>query len=187
MTMVTGELGTKYPYQYQFINRGIGGNRSVDLLTRIKADVINLKPDYLSILVGINDVSADIDIQNGVSADKYEIVMDMIINEIKTELPAIKIMLLEPFVVRNARTEYSPEYPDRSFEKYTQEVGLRSAAVKQLAEKYDLTFVPLQDVFTAAEATAPYKCYWLKDGVDPTAAGHTLIKREWIKAFETIR
>ncbi len=187
VTMVTGELGTKYPYQYQFINRGIAGNRSVDLLARVKSDVINLKPDYLSLLVGINDVSADIDIQNGVSAEQYEVILDMILSEVKTAQPEIRIMLLEPFVVYNARTDYSPEFPNRSFEKYTKEVGLRSAAVKRLAEKYNAVFVPLQEIFTAAEADAPYVGYWVKDGIHPTAFGHNLIKQEWLKAFETIR
>lgn len=187
VTMISGELGANYPYQYQFLNRGISGNRCVDLLARIKSDIINLKPDYLSILIGVNDVWHELDFQNGVSAEKYEIVLDMIIDEVKKALPDIKIMLLEPFVLSGNGTEYTPERPGRDFELFNKEVRLRAAAAKRIAAKYDLTFVPLQDMFTAAEATAPYKGYWLKDGVHPTAAGHTLIKREWIKVFETIR
>ena len=186
-TMVSGELGANYPYQYQFLNRGISGNRSVDLLARIKEDIINLKPDYLSILIGVNDVWHELDRQNGVSAEKYEVILDMIIDEVKTALPDIKILLLEPFVLSGSGTTYNPERPNRTFERFDKEVRLRAAAAKRIAEKYDLTFVPLQDVFTKAQADAPCDNYWLKDGVHPTAFGHTLIKREWIKAFETIR
>ena len=187
VTMVSGELGANYPYQYQFLNRGVSGDRSVDLLARIKSDIINLKPDYLSILIGVNDVWHELDLQNGVSAEKYEVVLDMIIDEVKTALPNIKIMLLEPFVLSGSGTTYNPERPGRTFERFDKEVRLRAAAAKRIAEKYDLTFVPLQDVFTKAQADAPYEGYWLKDGVHPTAFGHTLIKREWIKAFETIK
>ena len=187
VTMISGELGATYPYQYQFLNRGISGNRSVDLLARIKSDLINLKPDYLSLLIGVNDVWHELDRQNGVSAEKYEVILDMIINEVKTALPDIKILLLEPFVLPGTGTRENPAVPGRTFPLFDKEVRLRAAAAKRIAEKYALTFVPLQDIFTKAEADAPYEGYWLKDGVHPTAFGHTLIKREWIKAFETIR
>ena len=55
-TMVAGELGLSEPNEYKFYNRGISGNRVLDLYARWKTDCLNLKPDYLSILVGINDV-----------------------------------------------------------------------------------------------------------------------------------
>ena len=60
------------------------------------------------------------------------------------------------------------------------------AAAKRLAEKYNLTFVPLQERFNQANADAPAMGYWLRDGVHPTAAGHELIKNAWLEAFETI-
>lgn len=60
-TLVSAKLGFDEPNQYEFFNRGIGGNRSVDLLARIKSDVINLKPDVMSILIGVNDVWHEVD------------------------------------------------------------------------------------------------------------------------------
>ena len=72
-TMVKGELGLEYPGQYTFLNRGISGDRIVDIYARIKADIINLKPDYMSILIGVNDVWHELGgCCNGVSAEKYE-------------------------------------------------------------------------------------------------------------------
>ena len=76
---VSGHLGAKYPYQFQYINRGISGNRVVDLYARIKMDMINLKPDYMSILIGINDVWHEIFDKNGVAADKFEMVYGLMI------------------------------------------------------------------------------------------------------------
>ena len=55
-TMAAGVLGRKEPYAYEFMNRGISGNRIVDLHARIRKDMINLQPDYISILIGVNDV-----------------------------------------------------------------------------------------------------------------------------------
>ena len=56
-----------------------------------------------------------------------------------------------------------------------------------MAEKNNLLFVPLQEIFDKANADAPADGYWLWDGVHPSAAGHELIKREWLKAFETMK
>ena len=54
-----------------------------------------------------------------------------------------------------------------------------------VAEKYGLTFIPLQEKFDEAVKLAPND-YWLQDGVHPMPAGHELIKREWLKAFKTL-
>ena len=92
--MVSATLGAAYPQKYEFINRGIGGDRIVDLYARIKIDLINLKPDYLSILIGINDVWHEIQSQNGVDNKKFKKVLSMLIEEVKEALPDIKIIML---------------------------------------------------------------------------------------------
>ena len=56
VTMTAGKIAVDYPGQFRFLNRGISGNRIVDVYARIKKDIINLKPDYVSILIGVNDV-----------------------------------------------------------------------------------------------------------------------------------
>ena len=102
-TIVSGKLGYEYPDEYNFINRGISGNRSVDLYARIKQDLINHRPDYLSILIGVNDVWHELNEQNGVAAPKFEMVYSMLIEEIKEALPDIKIfILLQIFTTNNA-------------------------------------------------------------------------------------
>ncbi len=184
--MVAGELGANEPYQYTFLNRGISGNRVVDLFTRIKQDMINLKPDYMSILIGVNDVWHEYTRQNGVSAEKFELVYSLMIEELKQALPELKIMILEPFVLPGSATENTTELPNR-WEYFQDEVQLRAEAAKRIADKRGLTFVPLQEIFTVANADAPVQGYWLWDGVHPTPAGHNLIKRAWLKAFENMK
>ena len=78
-TLVAGTLGADRPAEFEYINRGISGNRVVDLYARIKADIINLQPDYMSILIGINDDWHELEYKNGVSTQKYETIYNMLI------------------------------------------------------------------------------------------------------------
>ena len=126
-TLVKGELGYDNPGQYTFYNRGISGNRVVDLYARIKIDFINLKPDYLSILIGVNDVWHEFGCKNGVSAEKYFKIYSMLIEEIMEALPDTKIMIMEPFVLKGAGT-------DAHFEEFQSEVQKRAAKAKKIAE-----------------------------------------------------
>lgn len=178
-TNVAQKLGYDYPGEYEFINKGISGNRIVDLYARIKIDLINLKPDYMSILIGVNDVWHEINKENGVCAEKYEKIYDMLISEVLEALPNIKIMILEPYVVKGTATE-------EAWETFTVEVAKRAAAAKRIAEKYGLKFIPLQEKFDEMGKIAP-EPYWTGDGVHPANPGHELISREWIKAFEEIK
>ncbi len=176
--LVAAELGFEKPGQYEFINRGIGGNRSIDLLARIKIDGINLKPDIMSILVGVNDVWHDLGLKNGVDSETYELYYDLMVSQILKSLPKIKLIILEPFLLKGLRTE-------EEWDTFRSETEKRAAASRRIAEKYDLPFVPLMQKFDEAEKRAPSDV-WLLDGVHPTAAGHELIAREWIAAFKKI-
>ena len=175
---VSGELALDNPGEYEFFNRGIGGNRIVDIYARIKKDLINLKPDVMSILIGINDVWHEVGEQNGVDSDKFFNVYSLIIEEVKAALPNIKIMIMEPFVLKARATEENWDY-------FETETAKRQEMAKKIAEKYNLKYIPLQDKFNEAAKLAPND-YWLDDGVHPTYAGHELIKREWIKAFKEL-
>ncbi len=184
--MAAASLRADHPGEYTCYNRGISGNRVVDLYARIRSDMINLKPDYMSILIGINDVWHEYTSQNGVSAEKFEMVYGLMIEELLRELPNLKIMILEPFVLPGSATENTEEHPER-WEYFRKETDLRRAAAKRIAEKYGLLFVPLQDMLSEVDAQAGIKGYWLSDGVHPTPAGNELIKRRWLQAFEQLK
>ncbi len=181
-TFVTGKLGERYPGEYTFYNRGISGNRIVDVYARIKADIINLKPDYMSILIGVNDVWHEFGGKNGVDTEKFERIYCMLIEEVKAALPDIKFMILEPFVLHGAATDGKEDYPDK-YADFRADVEAKAAAAKRVAEKYGITFVPLQKAFDEAAEKAP-PSYWAWDGVHPTPMGHRIIERAWIAAFE---
>lgn len=181
---VKGELGFLYPEKFDFQNRGISGNRIVDLYARIKLDTINLKPDYLSILIGVNDVWHEISRENGVDVEKYKKIYCMMLDEIYEALPDIKIMILEPFVLEGQATCNTEEAPNR-WEIFNTEVKKRAQAAKEVAQKYNIPFISLQNKFDEVSKNTE-NSYWLADGVHPTAMGHELIKREWIKCFSNV-
>lgn len=106
----------------------------------------------------------------------------MLIEEILEALPEIKIMVMEPFVLEGSATTATEDEPER-WNIFCSEVRKRAQVAKRVAEKYNLMFIPLQEKFDEAAILAE-NSYWLYDGVHPTAMGHAVIKREWLKAFE---
>lgn len=184
--VVGGRLGYDYPLEYEFLNRGISGNRIVDVYARIKADIINLKPDYMSLLIGVNDVWAELIHENGIDAEKFYKIYDMLIEEICTALPNLKIMILLPYVLEGNATVSTEENPGR-FEYFKAEVAKRSEKAKMIAEKYNLPCIDLQTLFEEAVKKTGDSSYWVWDGVHPTITGHELIARAWLKAFEEMK
>lgn len=174
-TLVSAALGCERPDEFEFINRGIFANCITDLIARVKSDFINLEPDYVSILVGVNDARREILEKNGVVAEKFEMYYNILIEEIKESLPDCRIMILEPFVLKAPQNE-------EIWEELRCEVEKRAAIAKKVAEKNNLVFAPLMKAFDDAAQKAPVS-YWAWDGIHPSAAGHEIIKRAWLKAF----
>ncbi|MBE6752502.1 MAG: lysophospholipase [Ruminococcaceae bacterium] len=177
--IVAAKYMSESPNEFRFINKGISGNRIVDLYARIKIDLINLKPDYLSILIGINDVWHELASENGVANEKFRKILSMLIEEVKEELPDIKIIMLEPFVLKGPAT-------GEKWAEFRSETELRAKTVKEVAEKYNLSFVPLQNKFDELSKSTE-TTYWLADGVHPTAAGHGVISKALCEEFDRMQ
>ena len=182
--LVGAKLGYENPGKYKYVNRGISGNKSVDVAGRIKEDIIDVAPDYMSLLVGVNDVWHGIDYNWWATCDDLVKSLTEIIEKTREAFPDVKIMLLEPYILKEYATASSEEKPDK-WETFVREVGARQRITMECAEKFGVKFVPLQSVFDKAASIAGVK-YFSEDGVHPTPAGHELIAREWIKAFETL-
>jgi lysophospholipase L1-like esterase len=154
------------------MNRGIGGNRIVDLAARVREDVINLKPAVLSVLIGVNDTWHKYARHGnqGVTVEKFERVYREFLKEVRGELPGVKLVIGEPFVLRCGVVTG----------EWEAEMARRRAVVKKLAREFKAVFVGFQGMFDEAVKEAPAE-YWAYDGVHPTPAGHWLMAREWIK------
>ncbi len=175
-TMTAGLLHQKFPGRFEFLNRGVSGNRIVDLYARIKQDVINLKPDYMSVLIGVNDVGHEFTHQNGVDPEKYEKIYTMFIEEVKAALPDIKIVILEPFIADG-------EWTREQGSEIRGVVEQTAAKAQKIAEKFDLPFVPLQAKIN--ELVEKFgESYVTHEGVHPTPVGHGVIAASLVEVLE---
>lgn len=163
-------LADRPDLELQVYNRGISGNRVPDLKARWASDCLDLKPDVLSILIGVNDQWHKLDGRYAGSVRDYEVGYRELLEATLSARPALVIVLCEPFVLRcGAVTE-------RWFPEFTE----RRAAAQLLAREFALPMVPFQSVFERALSTARPE-YWAADGVHPTAAGHQLMADAWLE------
>ena len=169
-------LEKKYPGQFKFINRGVSGNRITDLYERRQADILDIKPDFLSILVGVNDVWHEKTGGNGVDVETYLDTYHDLLKEIRQKLPDTKIVLMEPFVNEGRATQDDIEY-------FEGEIAMRSEAVQLLCAKHDVFFLSLQFDLYDLEEQKPAG-HWTLDGIHPTLNFHQYMADKWVKAFE---
>lgn len=160
-----------------FINRGISGNRVVDLEKRWKTDVLDLKPDVLSILIGINDTLW----KDAYSAEEYERRYDQLLADTLAALPQVRIVLCEPFLLPVGKYQVAATYAAT-----LAEVKKRQDAVARLAEKYKLPLVRFQKAYDDACLRAPAD-HWSWDGVHPHYAGHGLMADEWLRTVGALK
>lgn len=169
--MIATQLMGDQPGKWEVINRGISGNRIVDLYARWRIDALNFRPDIISMLIGVNDTGHEICNHNGVEVPRYDMIYRMIMDWTLEANPETKFVLMEPFVFPMGNVN----------DEWIKDVNLRRDVVRKIAEDYKQIFVPLQNVFDAALNEAPQD-YWIADGIHPTPAGHRLIQKEWMKA-----
>ncbi len=179
------KMGTGYPHfaaarlqadfpgeKFEFENRGISGNRVVDLYARWKLDALNLEPELISILIGVNDTWHEFSRQNGVELDRYEMIYRMLLKWTCEKLPGVKLVLMEPFCLASELVT----------EAWILEIRERAVIVRKLAEEFHALFIPLQELLTVAAEKSGSNLAILRDGVHPTPLGHQLIADAWLAA-----
>lgn len=175
VSFVAGDLFEKYPKEYEIINRGISGNRVSDLLGRYENDVVAYKPDYLSILIGVNDIwHGARDKSLYVTNKEFKERMTLLLDELIKKLPGAKILLVEPFVIHGDAT-------DDMFDKFARVKKLASIEAK-LAKERGIPFLKLQKKIEKYASIYGNKTV-IYDGVHPNLLGAKLIAKEWIKFF----
>jgi lysophospholipase L1-like esterase len=173
--IVASKIGYKYPSQkYLFVNRGVSGNKVPDLVARWEEDTIAIKPDVLSILIGVNDITAAARGNTAFSSESYANEYRSLLKKTIEQLPNARVVIGEPFLLPVGR------YKDQ-WEVHVKELEPRQKLAHQLSQEFNAAFVPYQGLFTtAAKKTA--NDTWLWDGVHPMPAGHELMAEAWIKA-----
>ncbi|MCB9885117.1 MAG: SGNH/GDSL hydrolase family protein [Planctomycetes bacterium] len=155
--------------QLQVWNRGISGNKVFQLADRWQQDCLELKPDLLSILIGVNDIWHTKNGKYDGTVATYARDYDALLTRTRAALPDVRLVICEPFVLRCGAIDDS-WFPE--FDHYR-------AAARDVADRHRARWVPFQAMFDAAIAYAPPE-HWAKDGVHPSAAGAALMAQTWL-------
>jgi lysophospholipase L1-like esterase len=164
-------LLARYPaLGLDILNRGIGGNTVRNLATRWEEDVIRLRPDWLSVKIGINDVWRAVAGKQAeaVPLEEYAATYERLLQQTRQETAA-RLILVEPYVIEPERND-----PFRALmDQYL-------PVVHKLAEQFGAILIRTQSAFDEALAAQP-ATYWAADRVHPDLPGHAVIARAWLR------
>jgi lysophospholipase L1-like esterase len=169
--LAAAEMLYKYPKQnLRIYNRGISGNKVYQLAERWEKDCISLKPNILSILIGVNDFWHKLNGNYAGTIQTYKDDLKALLDQTKQKLPEVQLIIGEPFAVPGIKAVDEKWYP--AFNDYR-------AAAKEIATNFEAVVIPYQSVFDKAQQMAP-GVYWTHDGVHPTLAGDRLMAEAWL-------
>jgi lysophospholipase L1-like esterase len=152
----------------RFANRGISGDRAVDLRARWQRDCLDLKPDVVSIMIGINDVWRRYDHDDPTSAAAFAQDYRHILTQSADQ--GARLIIMEPFLL--------PVSEDQA--RWREDLDPKLAVVRRLAAEFAAALIPADAVLTRAAASATAVCL-AQDGVHPTAAGHAILAEAWLE------
>ena len=155
-------------------NKGISGNKVYQLAERWKNDCIELKPNVLSILIGVNDFWHTKTGGYKGTAKTFEDDYRALLKTTLSELSGVKLIIGEPFAVAGIKAVDNTWYPE--FNKFRE-------ATKKLADEFNAVFIPYQKVFDEAQKRAPGS-YWTHDGVHASLAGAHLMANAWMESVK---
>jgi len=154
----------------KFYNRGISGNKVYQLAERWQADCLDLKPNVLSILIGVNDLWHTLEGKYNGTVEIYERDYRALLERTRKALPRIRLVICEPFVLRTGAVD----------DKWFPQFDAYRAAARRVAQSFHAVFIPFQTMFDYAIRYAP-PSQWAGDGVHPTASGASLMAETWIR------
>lgn len=162
-------LGEKYRNTpIEFINRGVSGDQTCHLMSRRQEDIIELQPDIVSVLIGINDVWWHSEGKNWMPDEEFERNYLTVLEDIKEHTSA-KIMLIEPFLL--------PSDESKAF--FREDLWKKIGITRKLAREYADAFIPLDGILNACCLShSPEEIS--ADGVHPTDLGAQLIAENYV-------
>lgn len=153
------------------MNKGIYGNRTIDLKIRWRLDCLRLEPNVLSLLAGINDTWRRYDFNLTTSEERFRNNYRYLIESSLERVPDLKLILMSPFLLPHTDEQLT----------WFEDLNPKIDIVKSLAKEYNALYIPLQELFNESLSPEKDTHFWTVDGVHPTTEGHMLIAKEWIK------
>jgi lysophospholipase L1-like esterase len=152
------------------LNRGVGGDRVADLAARWQRDCLDLAPDLVSVLIGVNDTWRRYDSGDPVDAAVFGRGLRSLLTRLADTCDA-RLVLVEPFLLPMGEVQ----------ESWREDLDPKTDQIRALAEEFKAVLVPLDRAMREAAARSGPDA-WTSDGVHPTAAGDALISAEWLAA-----
>ncbi len=172
--LASAHLLEKYPdLNLKIYNRGISGNKVPQLADRWEKDCLALKPDVLSIMIGVNDYWHKLNNNYQGTVQSYKDDFMALIDRTRKAFPTVKLIIGEPYAVPGIKAVDEKWFPEFS--------GYQKAAL-EVAEASGAVFLPFQKLFNEAQKRAP-GVYWTYDGVHPSVAGAQLLANAWLAAI----
>jgi len=170
-------VAARYPERnICFVNKGIGGNTVLDLAERWSEDVVAERPDWLSVMIGINDLHRDLDGVRTIPPDVYRTRYTRILERVAAEVGP-KLVLIDPFYMIT---------PKEADERQKVVLGLLDgyiAVVRDLARRFAARLVCTHEMFKRQLAHRPFTAF-CAEPVHPNRTGHMLIACELLKTME---
>lgn len=179
--LIAAHLCADFP-EAEVYNRGIGGNRIVDMYARWTEDTLLLDFDLLSINNGINDVGFALRMQRGADCRKYERIYDDMLAEVRACKPDAALLLMQPSILRrNLAGQVSRNDIYEDWDIWYENICERGEAVRRLAEKYDAIYLPVREILEEASHRLPLERL-TPDGIHLAPAGNEIVARAWLEA-----
>ncbi|MBO5410922.1 MAG: GDSL family lipase [Clostridia bacterium] len=158
---------------FEFIDLGISGDQTIDLVNRLQADFIDIQPDLVSIHIGINDTWHRAETRTWLDNNVFEANYRKIRTEIKEKTNA-KILIIEQFLLPVADKEF-----------FRVDLNRKIDITRKLAREFADYYIPLDGIM--AKACVEKDMYhWSEDGVHPNANGSEYIGRIYADAFNAM-
>lgn len=160
--------------ELEFINLAISGNRTEHLCERLESDFVEIQPDIVSLLIGINDVWHHYSHGIETTDEQFEARLRTVLDAMKTRTTA-RILLIQPFLLE----EVDPGAPGMR-----EELARKQAIFRRLADEYADAYLPLDEILHTS-ITEPQSYYSL-DGVHPTPDGACFIGEACLTAISPL-
>lgn len=169
------ELKKRYPdKEFEFVNLGVSGDQTKDLVARLESDFIEQQPDIVSILIGVNDTWHHAAMKDWIPGDVFEARYRTVLEALKQRTHA-RIMMIEPFIV--------PVNEEKA--SFYEDLFPKIQIIRALAREYADVYLPLDGLLAALAVNHPLSDF-SDDGVHPNASGSKIIGQLYADAIAPI-
>ena len=137
--------------EFKFFNRGVSGDRTRELLKRWQKDTVDIQPDIMTLMIGVNDTWRRYDMNDPTPVEEYEQNLRTLLDDVKANTQA-KLLMIEPFLA----------HADNDL--WREDFYLKVNAYRRVAKEYADAYLPMDGLF-AMMCVENEPTHWSADGI----------------------